>query len=210
MQDLPQGGALVDLIAPALGHDEDGDAQDQADGKAGAHAGGEQGAHGDGGGGAVYDHGDGRGNDGAHGGGGGGDAEDGIVVIALVPHGLDLYAAQAAHVRQSGAGHTGEQEGGQNVYIGQAAGQVAQKGAAEIKDTVGDAAVVHNDTGRHEHGDGQQDEAVQTAVHLGHDGHVVNAAVEERIAQTAGQQRHVDGRAAGQKHHEYGQINPEC
>ena len=189
-------------IAPALGHNEHGDAQNQADGNARAHAGGEQGTHRDGGGGAVHDHGNGGGHDGAHGGGGGGDA--------LVPHGLDLHVAQAAHVRQSGAGHAGKQEGGQHVHVGQAAGQVAQQGAAEVENTVCDAAVVHDDAGGHEHGDGQQHKAVKAAVHLGHDGHAVDVAVEEHIAQAAGEQRHVDGGAAGQEHDKYSQIDPKC
>lgn len=210
VQDFLKRTLGVDFVFAPFGLDEHKDAQHDGDYDTRSDTRHEQGSHRHAGGCAVNDHGDGRRDNGTHGGGGRCDAEDQVVLIALVAHGLDFHRAQAAHVRQGGAGHAGKDKGRQDVHVGETAGEVTQDGAAETEDAVRDAALIHDDARHHEHGNGQKDEVVQASVHLGHHSHIVYAAVDEDIGQAAAQQAEVDRRAEHQESNKYNQKDNKC
>ena len=55
-----------------------------------------------------------------------------VVIIALIPHGVDLHLSEAGSIRDGGAGHAGKDEGGQDVHVRKAAVDVTHNGITEV------------------------------------------------------------------------------
>ena len=154
-------------IAAAVSHDAGHDHAAQAPEDAGHVACHEQGGDGDGAcHGGVDDHDVAGGNH--HAGGAGGDIADGDVLIGVALF-LLQGAKDAAHGHSSGnagAGHGAEEHIGHNVGLGQSAREPVGHQLGAAHQTAGNAAEVHQVTGQHEEGNGQQRKGVDALKHL--------------------------------------------
>lgn len=105
-------------------------------------------------------HGDEQQDDGADGRRSGRDGGGVGAVEASLIHGADQHAADGGDVGRGGAGHAGEQHRGQDVDMGQAAGDEPDQLVDKPDDALGHAAGVHDLAGKDEQRDGHQREGI--------------------------------------------------
>ena len=94
----------------------------------------------------------------------------------MLLHSLDLNRADAGGVGQRRAGHTREDQGANNVDLGEPALHPPDERKGEVVDTAGDTADIHQVAGHDEHWHGQQRKAIEALQHSLRDHQVWNAA----------------------------------
>ncbi len=189
-----EGSAGI-ILAPGVDghHDHQGNGHHQA----GDHPAQEKPAHGDLSHQPEDNHGDAGREDGADGRGGGGDGDTKVVVVAFVPHGLELHLAQTGRIRHGRTGHPGKDQAGHGIGMAQTTRQKTDHQTGEIEEPGGDTGRVHQLGGQDEQGDGQEQEVVDSVLHpLGQHGDVHPAPHLIEVGQQASHtQRVADGYA---------------
>ena len=99
-------------------------------------------------------------------GGGRGDGTGEVLIIAVARHGFHFDCAEAARIRNGGAGHTGEHDACHNVCMAKAAGDPADELFRRVEDLAGDLACIHQVARHDEQRDRDQKERVDTVDHL--------------------------------------------
>ena len=188
---LVDGGAEVDYTVTTNGsHDVTVEVLDGT--TKGAEASGKQvgDGHATAGGHSVVDHGQRRRDDNTDATGHREQSSGECLGIAGLFHLRNHNTTDGCHSGGTGAGDGCEQHTGQHGYHGQATGEAAQQGVAEIDQAPGDAAALHQVAGYHEQRNGQQREGIHGGKHpLGDNQHWGGRAAQEDAGK-AGQHQH--------------------
>ena len=191
------------VLALAHAVDDGPDHHEHADQDAGQHAGQEQVAGGHAGGQGVQHEGDGGRDDHAQAAGHGDHAGAPLPVIAQSHHEGDGHGAHGGGGGGTGAGDGAVEQAGHDDGTGNAAGEVTHEVGEEVEQSLGDAALGHDDAAQDEQGHRQDGGGVGTG----------EGVVDQLLNGTAGIRDQDGGQSAhdhtGRNGNRYGDANQE-